>query len=98
MAQKTITLKFTDYEVKGVSDLTVWGGENACIEMKPFHVKSITKDNLLKNINDNGFGVESINGAICMIYKNFEGTLRYFKTVYVGSISENTEEYFMSPE
>jgi len=48
----------------------------------------------LDNINDGGFGVQSINGAICDIYENYEGTLQYLKTKKVGSITEYTEEYY----
>ena len=91
---KTLTLKKTGYTVKGVSDLTLWGGGNACIEMKPFEIKDIKKKTLLTNINDNGFGVENINGAICDIYENFEGTLRYYKTITIGKVSEYTENFF----
>ena len=89
---KTITLNFTDYVIKGISDLTAWGGGNACIEMKPFHVKSLKE--IKDNINDNGFGVESINGAICDVYLNYEGTLKYSKTITIGKVSEHTEECY----
>lgn len=89
---KNLTLKFTGYTVKGTSDLTHWGGGNAAIEMKLFNVNRIDKKTLLKNINDNGFGVESINGAVCDIYKNYEGTLKYFKTVEIGTITNHTRD------
>ena len=91
---ENLTLKFTGYTIKGHADLTLWGGGNASIEMKPFNVKSIKEKTLLSNINDNGFGVQSINGAICDIYKNYEGTLRYFKSIEVGSVSDNTRDYY----
>ncbi len=90
---KTITLKKVGYVVKGVADLTAWGGGNGCIPMKPFTVKDIRQKTLLANINDNGFGVKSINGGICNIYEDFEGTLRFYKTIEVGKISDNTREY-----
>jgi hypothetical protein len=90
MKQDILTLKLTGYTVKGTADLTPWGGGNACIEMAPFNVKRIDKRTLLNNINDNGFGVQAINVAICDIYKNYEGTLQYLKTVEVGKISINT--------
>ena len=90
---KTLTLKFTGYTVKGISDLTPWGGGNACIIMDPFDVKKIDSKTLLKNLNDAGFGVEKINGAICHIYKNYEGTLRYLRTVIVGKVSKGTKKY-----
>ena len=52
---KTITLKKTGYVVKGVADLTLWGDSNACIEMNPFKIKTLSEKVLLKNINDAGF-------------------------------------------
>lgn len=91
---KTITLKKTGYIVKGISDLTMWGGGNGCISMKSFKLKDIRKKTLLANINDNEFGVESINGAICDIYEDYEGTLQYYQTLEVGKISEYTKKYY----
>jgi hypothetical protein len=89
---KSITLSFTDYVIKGIADVTAWGGGNACIEMASFHVKS-PKD-IKDNLNDNGFGVASINGAICNVYLNYEGTLKYSKTITIGKVSEHTQEYY----
>ena len=93
MKEKALTLKFTGYTIKGVSDLNPWGGGNACIEMRPFNVRFISKESLLDNINDNGFGVKSINGAICDIYENFQGYLKYLKTLTVGTVLEHTQLY-----
>jgi len=91
---KTITLKKTGYIIKGVADLTLWGGGNACIPMKPFALKDIKEKTLLDNLNDNGFGVESINGGICDIYEDYEGTLRYYKTIEIGKVSLHTGTYY----
>jgi|ERR1035437_1697558 hypothetical protein len=90
--QKTLVLKMTGYMVKGTSDLTQWGGGNASIQMSPFKVDKIDKKTLLKNINDAGFGVESINGAICDIYEDYEGTLVFLKSVEVGKVSDSTND------
>jgi hypothetical protein len=91
---KSIKLRLVDYVIKGISDLSLWGGGKGCIEMKPFHVKSLKE--IKENLNDNGFGVEKINGAICDIYRNYEGTLRYARTLKIGDISDNTLECFYS--
>lgn len=90
--EKTITLSFSNYVVKGLADVTPWGGGDACIEMDPFNLKSIKDEDLLKNLNDGGFGVESINGAICDIYENYEGTLKFLRTKRVGRVSPHTVE------
>jgi len=91
---KTITLKKVGYVIKGISDLKPWGGGNCCVEMTPFKIKTLTKKNLKHNINDAGFGVEKINGAICDIYEDYEGTLRYKTTITVGSVSEHTQKVY----
>lgn len=90
---KTITLKKVGYFITGTSDLTPWGGGNACISMRSFTTKKTTKRELLKGINDNGFGVRSINGAVCDIWELFEqGHKQYSKTIIVGSVSDYTYE------
>jgi len=91
---KTITLRKTGYVVSGISDLTSWGGGNFSIMMKEVSVKNISKENIKKNLNDNGFGVKSINGAICDIYESYEGTLRYLKTITVGKVSKRTKKHY----
>jgi hypothetical protein len=91
---KTITLHLTGYTVKGIADLTLWGGDNACIEMRPFLIPDTKHKTILDNLNDNSFGVEAINGGICIIYENYGGFLQYFKTVTVGKISQQTTRYF----
>ena len=90
--EKTITLAFSNYVVKGLADVTHWGGGNACIEMDPFNINSIKDEDLLKNLNDGGFRVESINGAICDIFENYEGTLQFLRTKRVGRVSSHTVE------
>ena len=91
---KTLTLKKTEYIIKGVADISAWGGGRGCIKMDSFKLEKISNKILLDNINDGCFGVQSINGAICDIYENYEGTLQYLKTKKVGSITEYTEEYY----
>ena len=88
-----ITLKRCGYYVTGVSDLTMWGGENACIEMKGFKVDHLRE--IREKINDNGFGVQSINGAICDIFDLYEkGVKEYQRTIFVGTVSENTADFY----
>jgi hypothetical protein len=93
--KNSVTLKKAGYLITGVSDLTMWGGGNGCINMQPFKVQKATKKELQANINDNRFGVENINGAICDIHILYEhGYKEYLKTVTVGKVSEHTEKYY----
>jgi len=89
---KEITLKLTGYYVTGTADITLWGGGDTCIEMEPFNVKTIKE--IPDNINDSGFGVESINGAVCSIFRNYEGTHVYARTIIIGDVSELTLNAF----
>ena len=91
---KSIRLKFTNYIIKGTTFLTLWVGGESSIEMDPFEVDNISEETLLANINDAGFGVQSINGALCHIYCNYEGYERYFGFTKVGKIPDNYEEFF----
>lgn len=95
--KKTVTLKMIGYWITGIADLTMWGGGNGCIEMKPFETKSRSKKALLAGINDNGFGVQSINGAICDIYELYEnGYKEHLESgVTVGKVSDDTDFYYM---
>lgn len=98
MEEKTITLKLVGYEIRGVSDVTPWGGGNACIEMKPFMLDAPDRKDIFESINDNGFGVESINGAICHIHEVYADEWgnkmrKFVKTLTVGKVSKQTREY-----
>lgn len=65
----TITLEFTGYEVSGTAFLSLWGGGKSTIQMKPYSVKTLDGKEIWEGVNDNGFGVEKIEGAVCHISK-----------------------------
>lgn len=86
---KQITLNLIGYRVRGVADVTPWGGGRSCIEMKPFTIKSLKE--IKDNWNDSGFGVESINGAACAIYRNYGVNCEvYARTIFIGNVSQHT--------
>ena len=89
---KSIKLKFSGFHVEGVSDLTMWGGGRGFIHMDAFNVKHLRE--IREAINDAGFGVESINGACCRVYANYEGHLVYKREVIVGDVSDFTLDAF----
>ena len=93
--KKTLTLELTGYIMKGVADITLWGGDKACIEMTPVRLRSLEEDNIKTHLNDAGFGVQSINGAICDIYEDYEGTLQYKETISIGEVSMSTSDYYV---
>lgn len=92
---KTKTISQTGFLITGVADLTLWGGDNGCIEMTPFEVDAPTEENILANLNDGGFGTQSINGAICDIWEYYEtGYKERVRTLGVGTISHETQNYY----
>ena len=46
----------------------------------------------MAGINDAGYGGTVVNGAICDIFENYEGTLIFLKTIEVGKVSEYTRD------
>lgn len=73
----TLTLELTGYEVRGTVRVSLWGGGEGTLEMKPYILEKLTEEDLIKGLNDNGFGVESINGAMCYVNKVYGGSKRY---------------------
>jgi hypothetical protein len=90
--KKSITLEKTGYVVKGTALLSLWGGGSGTIEMKPIYCNTLTKLETL--LNDNGFGCESIDGAIVDIYENFQGYEIYkeTRTINIVPLSERQRE------
>ena len=89
---ESITLNFTDYRITGVASVISWGGGQACIEMKPFHIKDINKISV-DDLNDNGFGVEKITGAYVYIEKNYEGHYIFDYNMEVGKVFNCVYDY-----
>ena len=63
----TITLEKTGYRVSGKAYVTFWDGGKGFVEMKPYLIEKLTITEILKGVNDNGFGVASIDGADCWV-------------------------------
>src|ERR1039457_806042 len=91
--RKRLCLQFTGYIIKGIADLTMLDNSNAFIPMHNFDTNDIKEKTLLAGLNDAGYGGTVINGAICDIFKNYEGTLVYYKTIEVGKVSERTRDH-----
>lgn len=89
---KNLTLDLTGYTVRGLADVSLWGGGEGNIEMKPFNVKSIKE--IPEKLNDGGFGVEKINGAIVDVYRDYNGFKKYSRTLIINEVSNNTINTF----
>jgi hypothetical protein len=83
---KAITLKQTGITVKGIATLHFWGGGEGTIEMQStfLPIGKVTKDNILRCVNDNGFGCEAIISAEIEIYDQYEGNYQEFNRTIIA--------------
>lgn len=87
----SITLTFTNYHIKGVATIELWGGGIGNIKMD--EITTDTIDNLsIETLNDGGFGCQQILGGFVYIYKNYEGYEVFQDSLVIGdfkAIEEN---------
>lgn len=72
---RTKTIKQKGFYISGEALLNLWGGGQGTIEMKRYYLPfdKCTPKNILRCVNDNGFGCESIESAIIdisIVYDN----------------------------
>ena len=68
---REVTLKQQGYIVSGTVRLHCWGGGEGDMEMKPVKITELTTENVLKSINDNGFGCEYYESADIVICSDY---------------------------
>ena len=94
----TVTISRVGVRVEGTAKLHMWGGGIGYTRMDDFDLMApdisldISDDDLRKkikdNLNDAGFGCESIDGAIVDVYDLYEsGFAIYTGELIVGDIS-----------
>ncbi len=86
MKQKTITQ--IGYTIKGTATIYLWGGGKGTIEMEKYFLPldKVTPKNILRCVNDGGFGCESIKEAEIDIYVKYDnGSEDYDRTIFADS-------------
>ena len=75
MKKKTITLEQTGIVIQGIALLNLWGGGQGEIIMdeKRIPLNKVSKENILRCVNDARFGCESIESAVIEIYTEYDG-------------------------
>lgn len=76
------------FSIKGNATLNLWGGGTGDIEMEEYFLPldKTTPKNILRCVNDNGFGCESIKEAEIDIYIKYDnGSKEYDRTIYANS-------------
>ena len=77
---RTKTLKQIGYEVSGQLTMNMWGGGKGTIEMQPRQFQELTTENVLRSVNDSGFGCESYDSAVVDVYVLYERGLTDYLT------------------
>lgn len=94
---KKITVALVGYDVVGTATLNLWGGGTGEIEMDRTRLapEHFSKDNVLRCVNDAGFGCQSIERAEITVrerYDNcgfgkeitFEADSDYSRSLFLG--------------
>jgi hypothetical protein len=72
---KTITVQAIGFQIVGLTALALWGGGEGVIPMEPVKLAQEsfpTQEQIRDAINDNGFGVECMEGAIVRVDTLYE--------------------------
>ena len=98
MAQ-TITIKQIGYIIVGMTALDLWGGGEGVIPMKPVTINQEsfpTAEQIRESINDNGFGVQAMEGAVVRVDTIFEhGARTYGEAQYINLDKGYSDEHVM---
>jgi hypothetical protein len=72
---KTMTVQAIGFQIVGLTALALWGGGEGVIPMEPVRLAQEsfpTQEQIREAINDNGFGVECMEGAIVRVDTLYE--------------------------
>lgn len=83
-----MTIKQVGFQIVGMTALALWGGGEATIPMQPvkLHQENFpTEEQIREAVNDNGFGVECMEGAMVRVDTIWEhGARTYGEAQYIN--------------
>ena len=93
---KTKQITQVGYVINGTAILNLWGGGQGSIEMESYFLPldKFTPKNLLRCVNDNGFGCESIESAEIDISIKYDNGCTEYETT-IGAFHPIHQEYFL---
>jgi len=83
-----ITLKHVGYRCDGMATIKLWGGGEGRVPMSLWDTDSCEKEDIVKGVNDDGFGCEAIVSAIVHVSDLYENGYKRYKE----QINFNKEE------
>jgi hypothetical protein len=94
--RKTKNINQIGYVIRGVAILSLWGGGLGAIDMDPVFIPFdlFSKTNMLRAVNDGGFGCESIVSAdIKILIKYDNGSVEMNHVFYNVSAPVHTQHF-----
>ena len=76
-----MTVKLVGFQIVGLTALALWDGSEGTIPMKPVKLVQTTyptQEQIRESINDNGFGVECMEGAVVRVDALYEHDARTY--------------------
>jgi len=93
---KEVTLKQIGIRLEGTTKIIDWYGHTGYIEMNPVildNKENVTEDEIKLELNDGGFGCQSIEGAIVDVFILFEnGYKELDRSETIGNITDEDLE------
>ena len=95
---REVTLKQTGYMVGGDTVINLWGGGQGKVTIDETFIPldKLSKENLLRCINDGRFGCESFDNADLYIDDMFENGYREFNRIILVDGLSFRQQYFCS--
>ena len=85
---KTMTVQAIGFQIVGMTALALWGGGEGVIPMEPVKLAQEsfpTEEQIREAINDNGFGVQAMEGAVVRVDTIWEhGAKTYGEAQFVN--------------
>ena len=74
---KVLKLNQIGWYFEGEADLLLWGGGEGSIEMTPWKMlDQFSEEEMMRGINDGGFGCQEITAAMISVYRLYEHNLK----------------------
>lgn len=98
MKKKTLTVQLIGFQIVGMTALALWGGGEGTIPMEPVRLNQEsypTPEQIREAINDNGFGVECMEGALVRIDELYTNGAREYGETQFMNISHYSDKHVL---
>lgn len=93
-----MTIKRIGFQIVGMTALALWGGGEGTIPMEPVRLEQEafpTEQQIREAINDNGFGVECMEGAVVRVDTIWEHGAKTYGDARFVNISHYSDKHVL---